>query len=103
MKKSPSATQFATRHANAVRIADKVSGLLSAGYRVFDELGDQVLNAGKRDNGDVVFALKDGGNLLMFVNDPTLDNGALDGVREFNKSFDGWSFLHPKDIKALRV
>ncbi|WP_327210378.1 hypothetical protein [Rhizobium leguminosarum] len=103
MKKFPSAAQFAVRHANAVRIAAKVSGLIAAGYRVFDELGDRVLDAGKRADGDVVFTLEDSGNVAMFINDPTLDNGALDGVKQFNKFFEGWSFIHPKDVKALKV
>jgi hypothetical protein len=50
-----------------------------------------------------VFTLKDSGNIAMFINDPTLDNGALDGVKQFNKFFEGWSFIHPKDVKALKV
>jgi hypothetical protein len=103
MKKLPSTAQFAVRHTNAVRIADKVSALIAAGYRVFDELGDQVLSAGKRDDGDVVFTHKESGNVAMFINDPSLDNGAMDSVSQFNGFFDGWSFIHPKDVKPLRV
>lgn len=103
MKKFPSKAQFAARHANAVRIADKVAALIADGYRVFDELGDQVLGAGKRDDGDVVFTQKESGNVAMFIADPSLDNGAMDSIREFNRFFDGWSFFHPKDVKALRV
>lgn len=103
MKKYPSKAQFAARHANAVRIADKVSALIAAGYRVFDELGDQVLSAVKREDGDVVFTHKEGGNVAMFIADPSLDNGAMDSIGQFNRFFDGWSFIHPKDIKALRV
>lgn len=103
MKKIPSKSQFEARHANAVRIAEKVSGLISAGYRVFDEFGDAVLGAEQRKDGDVVFSLKDSGNVLMFVNDPSFDNGAMDSIPTFNGFFAGWSYLHPNDVKTLRV
>jgi hypothetical protein len=39
----------------------------------------------------------------MFMNAKDYDNGAMDSIPEFNASFAGWTFFHPKDIKALKI
>lgn len=102
-KKTPSDRQLAARQSNAARIAARISDLLVSGHRVYDEAGDQVLKTVIDDGGDVLFEFRDGGNTIMFMNDKEYDNGALESIPEFNASFAGWTFLHPKNIKPLQI
>jgi hypothetical protein len=102
-KKVPSDRQLQVRQANAVRVADKISGLIATGHQVFDEAGDQILEVIVGKGGDVLFRFRDGGNTVMFMNAKDYDNGAMDSVKAFNASFAGWTFLHPKDIRPLKI
>lgn len=102
-KKTPSDKQLEARQANAARIAARISDLLASGHMVFDASGDQVLKTVVGKGGDVIFEFRDGGNTIMFMNDKGYNDGALDSIAEFNASFAGWTFLHPKNIKPLKI
>lgn len=102
-KRPPSDVQFAARRTNALRIADKIRSKLDQGCRVFDDLGDEVLDVSYRDNGDIVYRHREGGQIIQFLNDKTWDNGAMDSVADYTASFEGWSFVHPRDIRPLKV
>lgn len=102
-KKQPSERQLAARHANALRIADKIEHMIAQGYRVHDHVGDVVEKVDKRPGGDIIFVMREGGNIIQFMKDPTFDNGAMDSISDFNASFAGWTFIDPRDIKPLKV
>lgn len=102
-KKTPSDKQLEARQSNAARVAARISDLLASGHRVYDETGDQVIKTVVGKGGDVLFEFRDGGNTVMFMNDKGYDNGALDSIPEFNASFAGWTFLHPKNIRPLKI
>lgn len=102
-RKTPSEKQLGARQANAARIACRIADLIASGHRVFDETGDQVLRTVVGKGGDVLFEFRDGGNTVMFMNDSAFDNGALASIPEFNASFAGWTFLHPRNIRPLKI
>jgi hypothetical protein len=102
-KRVPSERQHAARLANAMRIAAKVSAFLETGHRVFNEDGDELTKVSTRENGDLIYAFRDGGNVIMFLNDRNMDNGAMERIGDYNASFSGWTFFHPKDVKPLKV
>lgn len=102
-KKTPSDKQLEARQANAARIAAKIADLIVSGHRVYDASGDQVLKTVVGKAGDVIFEFRDGGNTVMFMNDKGYNDGAMHSIAEFNASFAGWTFLHPKNIKPLKI
>jgi hypothetical protein len=100
-KEIPSETLMAARLANATKIADRISGLIEAGHRVFDEDGDEVVRVDRRPNGDLIYRFKERGSVMMFMNDRTWDGGALDEAAAYTDSFAGWTYIHPSHIQRL--
>ncbi|NTF16912.1 hypothetical protein G6L37_00535 [Agrobacterium rubi] len=102
-RKIPSDAQLSSRRENAARIANKIADLISSGHKVYDDKGDQVLQTVVGKGGDVIFTFVEGGNTVMFMNDKNYDDGAMTPIPEFNASFSGWTYLHPRDIKPLEI
>jgi len=102
-KRVPTARQFSVRQANAERIANRIGKLIGTGHRIYDDEGDEVTEVMRRPNGDIIYVFREGGNVIMFLADSTWDNGAMDSVADYNASFAGWSFVHPKHIRPLKI
>lgn len=85
---------YEARWENAKKKCAKIQKLLSEGYLIFDADGDKIISAGIKD--DYTFYINNG---FYFLNDTQLDNGMLETIKEFNKTFSNWVYVHPKNVK----
>lgn len=102
-KRVPTWREFSARHENAKRIATAVAAKLAEGCRVFDEDGDELQEVQFRGNGDLVYSFREGGNIVLFLANREFDNGAMDTIAEHRAKFAGWTFIHPRDIRPLKI
>ena len=95
--------KFTARYNNAKRIMNKINDLLQKGYQVIDENGYNVETIAE-ENDTISYTLK--GSLIrcsLFMNDIDFDDGMHTTIKEFNKSFESWTYINPNHIKQLKV
>lgn len=85
---------YEARWNNAKKKCEKIQKLLRKGYLIFTADGEKITSAGIRD--DYTFYINSG---FYFLNDKNLDNGMYETIREFNKTFSNWVYVHPKNLK----
>lgn len=95
------------RWENAKQIAEKINNYLDAGFLVFDEdfkpvkykfiiSDDEVLQPHQSPNttGTRMFT-------LIFSNDLEFDDGVHTSIKDFNKRFEDWKVVDPKDLISI--
>lgn len=81
------------RWENAKKKCAKIQKLLAEGYLIFDADGNKIRTAEIKDNTFYI------NNCFYFINDIKLDNGLYETIKEFNKTFSNWVYVHPKNVK----
>jgi len=84
---------YEARWENAKKKCVKIQKLLEKGYLIFDADGNKIHTAGIKDDTFYI------NNSFYFINDINLDNGLYETIKEFNKSFSDWVYVHPKNVK----
>lgn len=95
--------KFTARYNNAKRIMNKINDLLQKGYQVIDENGYNVESINEAN--DTISYTLSGSNIRcsLFMNDIDFDDGMHTPIKEFNKSFELWTYVNPIHIKHLKV
>lgn len=86
--------KYVARWENAKKKCAKIQKLLAEGYLIFDADGNKIRTAEIKD--DHTFYINSG---FYFLNDMNLDNGMYTPIKEFNKTFSDWVYVHPKNVK----
>ena len=95
---------YESRWNNAKRIAKLVNDLLDHGNFIFDKEGEKVdpfvIN---EEQGKIYQESNKICRWIWFINDPNMDNGSNMTIEDYDKQFDGWTYISPKDVHELRV
>jgi hypothetical protein len=85
---------------NAKKIGNKIKSFIDKGFIVYDEDEEVVHDIIINDEG--VFAkVSDKCQIMLFLNDTELDNGMYTPIKEFNETFEKWSFVDPNNKQPL--
>ena len=89
------------RWENAQRIGNKLKSLLDDGIILYNEDGDRVMDIEVDDTG--FYEVMGNCKIMYFINDTELDNGMYTSIKEFNKLFDGWTYVDPSHRKKIQL
>ena len=95
---------YEARWNNAVNVAHRIKSLMDKGHKVFNEKGELIV--GNFHITDKIIHLIENVNsnrytTIYFENDKDWDHGLYTTIKEWNKQFSKWTFVHPKDVKRL--
>lgn len=93
---------YMKRWENAKRIATEINLLLDSGWIILDEDGISLNGRFEiRGEEEIVFRVSKNFSHIYCVNDPHYDNGILTPVKEYNRKFSRWKFVHPSGAVGL--
>ena len=83
-------------------LGNKINDLIAKGYKLFDS--ENIIFSGFTitEDGDIIEKLSDNFSVAWFINNLELENGYEMPIKEYNKQFEGWTYINPKDIKKLK-
>lgn len=95
---------YKRRWINALKIAAKINRYLKKGYLVFDNDGEIfngkfVINENQLET--VEKSTYGSYHAGYFHNDKKWDNGIYTTIKDYNKIFENFKVVHPKDMKKL--
>mgnify|MGYP000860872208 FL=1 len=95
---------YTARWNNAKKIAEKIIKIQSEGGLVFNE-ENSIVNKFviDKDRTGIEGVYELGNNITVFYFQNTLDwdHGMYTPIKEYNKQFVGWKFVHPKHVNTL--
>ena len=95
---------YKRRWINALKIAAKINRYLKKGYLVFDNDGE-IFNEKFVLNGNILETVEVTQSGIFhssyFHNDTRWDNGIYTTIKDYNKMFENFKIVHPKDMKKL--
>ena len=92
---------YEARWNNAVKIAEKINSFLDRGFLIFNG-DDEIINKKFAiSNDEIYLPLICNCNLGYFLKNTDYDEGMFTTIKEYNKQFKDWKFIHPNDIKRL--
>lgn len=92
---------YEARYENAKRIAQQIKSYLDQGYIVRDR-EDSVITEITTES-PINIKWEGTTYSTLFEYDKEWDHGYYTPIRKFNKYFEKWTIVHPKDIKKLEL
>jgi len=96
---------YRARWKNALRKAAKVNRMLKKGFLILEKNGEKVIPFQFDSASRTLYQeTKTPGHTfryMMFQDDKHYDHGLYTPIKQFNKRFEGWLAVNPKNLRKL--